>query len=377
MKTLAISKDNLALAIKLRRKLHQYPELSNEEVWTKQYVLEFLKKHTKNIEVIDKGDYFYAAYRVGNDKKNIAFRADYDALPMDEVIDIPWASKNPGVAHKCGHDGHTATLAAFALEVDQKGANQNVFFLFQPAEEVGAGALKCLPFINEEEIDEIYGYHNKSGIKENSISVTRGVTQCASTGMIIKMTGSPAHASQPENGLNPSYAIAEIIQAIPRLTKESKGLLLCTIIQVNIGERAFGMSASSGELLLTLRALYEDEMDALRNNLIHLAEKEAAKYGLQVAFSYSDTFPETRNHDENIDVIIETAKSLNFEVHEQDEAWRASEDFGYYTKETKGAFFYIGNGEDYPQVHTSFYDFKDDLIEIGCSMFQGIIKHVK
>ncbi|WP_368655230.1 M20 family metallopeptidase [Ornithinibacillus sp. 4-3] len=367
-----MNKTNLESAIALRRELHQHPELSNEEVWTKQHLIEFLQKNTTNIEIIDKGEWFYAAYRVGKDKKNIAFRADYDALPMDEVIDIPWGSQFPGKAHKCGHDGHSATLAAFALEVDQKGAEHNIFFLFQPAEEVGAGALKCLPLIEEEKVDEIYGYHNMSGMPAHSINIMKGVTQCASTGMIIKMVGAPAHASQPETGVNPAFAIANIIQSIPELTKESDGILLCTVIQVDIGERAFGMSASKGELLLTLRALYEDEMTALRDSLIDLANQEAEKYGLTVSFEYSDTFPETRNHDESVDVIMNVAKEKGYVVNEMDKPFRGSEDYGHYTKLTKGAFCFIGNGEDHPPVHTSAYDFRDDLIEVACDLFKGI-----
>ncbi|MCP1144470.1 hypothetical protein [Lysinibacillus endophyticus] len=108
---------NYELAKKLSHELHQHPELSNEEVWTKQYLMEFLKANT-NLELVDKRNWFYAIYRAGVNKPNIAFRADFDALLMDEVIDLPWGSKIPGTAHKCGHDGHSATLAGLALEID-------------------------------------------------------------------------------------------------------------------------------------------------------------------------------------------------------------------------------------------------------------------
>ena len=207
---------NLELAKQLRHELHQHPEISNEEVWTKQHLLNFLKKHTE-LEIVDRGLWFYAIYRAGEDKKNIAFRADFDALPMPEVIDLPHASKNPGVSHKCGHDGHAASLAGFALEVDQKGADKNIFFLFQHAEETGDGAIQCATFIKEHNIEEIFAFHNMSGMAFNSINVIDGTAHCASKGMTIHMEGSPAHASQPENGVNPSFAIAKIIDAIPEL----------------------------------------------------------------------------------------------------------------------------------------------------------------
>ncbi|HLO11700.1 MAG TPA: M20/M25/M40 family metallo-hydrolase, partial [Pseudoneobacillus sp.] len=197
---------NYELAKKLRHELHQHPELSNEEVWTKQHLMNFLEANTK-LDLVDKGNWFYAIYRAGTDKPNIAFRADFDALPMDEFIELPWASQFPGKAHKCGHDGHSATLAGFALEIDQAGADKNIFFLFQPAEETGDGAIQCVDFIKEHNIDEIYAYHNMSGFPYKTIGIMDGTTMCASKGMTIHLEGSPTHASQPEKGINPSFAI--------------------------------------------------------------------------------------------------------------------------------------------------------------------------
>ncbi|RKJ53118.1 M20/M25/M40 family metallo-hydrolase, partial [Butyricicoccus sp. 1XD8-22] len=175
---------NLDLALKLRHDLHQNPELSNYETWTKQYLIDFLKSNT-SLEIVDKGQWFYAIYRArpGEGKPNIAFRADFDALPIEETIELPWGSKNHGVSHKCGHDGHSASLAGFALEVDQKGADKNIFFLFQHAEETGDGALQCSTFIEEEKIDEIFAYHNTSGYPLKSVNVIDGVAHCASKGM--------------------------------------------------------------------------------------------------------------------------------------------------------------------------------------------------
>jgi metal-dependent amidase/aminoacylase/carboxypeptidase family protein len=143
---------NLELTIKLRHELHQHPELSNHESWTKQHLINFLKANTK-LEIIDKGLWFYAIYRRGHNKRSIAFRADFDAVPIEETLDMGYASKFPGVSHKCGHDGHAACLAGFALEIDQQGSDKNIFFLFQHSEETGDGAAQCSSFINENNIE--------------------------------------------------------------------------------------------------------------------------------------------------------------------------------------------------------------------------------
>ena len=370
-----MKKENYDLAIELRRELHQHPELSNEETWTKNRLIDFLKTHTKNIQIVDKGNWFYAKYYAGEDQKSIAFRADFDALPMDEVIDLPWASKQPGKAHKCGHDGHSATLAAFALEVDQNGANQNIFFLFQHAEETGDGAAECVELVKEHQIDEIYAYHNMSGFPFKSIGIKNDTMFCASRGMSIYFEGKPAHASQPEVGINPSLAIANIVRGIPDFTakENNKGLVLCTIVQIDVGEKAFGIAASKGVIRMTIRALYENELDILQANLEQVAKREAEKHGLAVEFAYNDVFPETANDKKQADNIRQVAENQQLEIVELEEAFRGSEDFGHYTKLTKGAYCIIGNGEDYPDVHTSEYDFRDELIETGVKLFKGII----
>ena len=365
---------NLELVTKLRHELHQHPDLSNHEVWTKQHLIDFLKAHTK-LEIVDRGLWFYAIYRAGKGNRNIAFRADFDAIPMQETIDIPWASQFPGVAHKCGHDGHVAALAGFALEIDQKGADKDIFFLFQHAEETGDGAAQCAAFIKENGIDEIFAYHNWSGGPLKSVNVIDGTSNCASKGMTIHMEGTPSHASQPEKGRNPAFAIAKVIDAIPGLIAPGKnrGMVLCTVIQVAVGERAFGVSASKGDLLLTIRALYEEEMDRLQKDLEEIASAEAEKYGLKVVFSCNDAFPETSNHKESSDKIRKVCRTKGFQLLEMPEAHRGSEDFGHYLKQTKGAICYIGNGEDYPAVHTVKFDFRDEIIETAVELFKGLV----
>ena len=370
-----LKKENLELAKKLRHELHQYPELSNEEEWTKKHLINFLKENT-SLEIVDKGYFFYAIYHTGEDRENIAFRADIDALPIEEGIDLEYGSKFHGVSHKCGHDGHSATLAGFALEIDQNGADKNIFFLFQPAEETGDGAKKCMSFIEEENIDEIFAYHNMSGMEYKSVNAIKGVTQWASKGMIINMAGSPSHASQPELGKNPAFAIAKVIDKLPEITKSSakKGQVLSTIVQVDVGERAFGFSASKGELLLTIRAEYEEEMNNLQKNIEELAISETEKNGIKVEFKFEDEFPETRNHDESVDKIEIVCKEKDIKFIDMKESFRGSEDFGHYTKLTKGAMCYIGNGMDYVPLHTYEYDFPDELIEVGVELFKGLVK---
>ncbi|MCD8225199.1 MAG: amidohydrolase [Clostridiales bacterium] len=365
--------EHYQMAVTLRHELHMHPEASMQESWTKQHLMDFLKEHT-DLEVVDRGKWFYAVYHAGEDRPSIAFRADMDAVPVEEPEGlVPYASCCPGVSHKCGHDGHSASLAAFALELEGLRPQKNVFLIFQHAEETGQGAKECAALLEEASISEIYAFHNLPGVTQGSLVVLDGVTQYASTGMILRFTGKKSHASYPENGINPAFAISEIVSSLEGITRTDadKGLLMITVIQVLVGERAFGTSPGYGELLLTIRGGFEQEMNGLIGRIENLARERAAHYGLQCSFAYEDTFPETRNRPEAVARVRQAAKDCGIPLEDLKEPWRASEDFGYYTKQIPGAMFYLGSGDAAP-LHTALFDFPDPLIRSAVAVFSRL-----
>jgi amidohydrolase len=370
-----MDKDILDRVVTLRHELHRSPELACRETWTKEHLAGFLKRNTA-LEIVDRGRWFYALYRAGPDKPNIAFRADFDALPMDESIDLPYASRFPGIAHKCGHDGHSASLAGFALEIDRKGADKNVYFLFQHAEETGEGAAECVSLLDEAEITEIFACHNAPGLPENAVGIKDGVVCCASTGMIIRLKGAPCHASQPEDGRNPAFAIAELVRSIPEFTKAAdyKGLAMCTVIGIRAGGEAFGTAAGEGSLMLTIRAEYDGELEKLRQKLEGKTRELAEKDGLEYGISFRDTFSSTVNHKESADKLRRAAKGLGLTVLEGDRPTRGSEDFGRFTQRSPGAFFSMGCGENHAPLHTAAYDFDDRIIATVVDLYTALIK---
>lgn len=366
---------NYHLAVALRHELHSHPELSMNEHWTKHRLMDFIREHT-SLEVVDRGHWFYALHRVGEACPSVVFRADMDAIPVEEAPDlVPYASRCPGIGHKCGHDGHSAALASLALELDKSDVQKNVYLLFQHAEEIGRGAEECVSLLREENISEIYAFHNMPGYPFGAVAVLEETAQFASTGMILSFTGLKSHASYPEDGRNPAFAIGEILTQLPSMTAADlwRGLTLATVIQVAVGERAFGTSAGQGELLLTVRGEFEEEMDSLCQKLTALAQQKAEKYGLSLAVSYEDRFPETRNHPKSVEKVRLAAQQLGIPLAEMTEKFRASEDFGYYTKEVPGAIFYLGSG-DAPPLHTTAFDFPDELIKPAVDLFLQLLK---
>jgi amidohydrolase len=367
-----LDKDILDLAVALRRELHQHPELALQETWTKEHLAGFLRLHS-SLEIVDRGHWFYALYRAGKDRPNIAFRADFDALPMDEAIALPHGSRIPGVSHKCGHDGHSACLAAFALDIDRHGADKNIYFVFQHAEETLEGGFECASLMEEEGIAEVFACHNIPGMPLNSIGVRDGITSCGSTGMIIRLKGSPAHASQPEDGRNPCFALAEIIRSIPAFTDPSRyrGLVMCTVVGINAGKEAFGMSASEGRLMLTIRSHFDEELDILRQKIEARAREEADKYGLECAFSFRDSAPALLNHGESAARVRRAAEKLGLSLVKVEAPSRGSEDFAWFTRRTKGAMFWVGAGEG-PPLHTAEFDFNDRIIPTVADLYRAL-----
>lgn len=397
-----MDRENLEKIKRLRHELHAHPELSMKERETKRRLMEFLRENTK-LFIEDRGHYFYAYANGKNEElEPIAFRADMDALPMEEKAGLPYGSKNPGVCHKCGHDGHCAALCGLALEADRLGTDRPVYFIFQHGEEIGGGGEECAGLIREKGIRWVFAFHNMSGYPEGQVLVKSGVTQCTSKGLTISMEGTPAHASQPEDGKNPAAALAKLALAIeamagiqqgeeiggqgesiaaqgesiaaPGENSSFGGFVLATIVELSAGGRNFGIAASKGSVSVTLRADYERDLNRLEERIRETAQGLAKRYGLALSFEEQDFFPETVNDPEAVSLVRRAAASLKIPVRELSQPFRASEDFGYYLKQCPGAIFYIGNGEDHPQLHTAEYDFNDGILERATDLFFALLR---
>ena len=367
-----MNKDNLKKIVELRHELHTHPELSGREGWTKRRLMDFIKDNT-TLAVVDCGSWFYAAHYVAGTEA-VAFRADMDALPIPETgTGLPWASRCPGVSHKCGHDGHSAALCGLGLELESVPRPRSVYLIFQHAEETGQGGQICAALLRERSISEVYAFHNRSGYPEGSVVVRSGLCQCASKGLTVRMTGRRSHASEPEKGINPSFALTALVSHVESLLKEPhQGLVLCTVVNISVGQKDFGISAGEGEVSMTLRADREAEMDALEAGIREEAARLAQANGLEVEFEVSDPFPETVSSAECVRRVETAAQGLQLPLLQMEAPWRASEDFGYYTREFPGAIFYIGSGETWPPLHTPEYDFNDAIFETAVDMFLAL-----
>lgn len=361
--------------IEFRKKLHKIPEIANHELKTQEMIKEFLKSNTK-VEIVEEKGYFYAKLKGVNPTKTIAIRADHDAIMN---------SKNE-MFHGCGHDGHTAILCGTIMKLEEDTVNNNIIFLFQPAEEDGSGAKITDKMFKDNNITEIFGLHNMPNLKKGVAYYREGCIQCASKGMKIKIKGLQTHASEPEKGLNPSYALAKIIQRLKPLSEyrgfvkskfediEFSSLVLVTVIGIEMGKRNFGVSPAVGEICLTLRASSDKDMEKLDNKIYEmLSEIENDGYSYEIEIF--DDFPETNNDENLCEKTIKILEKFGIEIAKMENPIRASEDFGYYKKFCPSMFFMLGMG-DRPSLHHENYSFDDDIILNGISLFECIAKNI-
>ena len=373
----SLTEQELALVTALRHALHAHPELSGHEQWTKATLMAFLRKHT-SLAVVDRGSWFYAVKKADGHLPAIAFRADMDALPMEEGISLPWGSTIPGVAHKCGHDGHSAALCAFALLLDRLGIPQDTCLIFQPAEETGAGGAACAAFLQEAGISRCYGLHNWSGFPEGQVLTKPGLAMYASLGLTVSYRGIPAHASFPEDGKNPTMALCALAEAVealagPSVNDRPDGRL-ATIVGLSSGGANFGLAASEGRLCCTLRAGSDAALSSLKQAILKRAEALAATHGLTMESTVSDAFPAVVNDATLADAVEQAACEAGLSFAPLPAPFRTSEDFGHYTATVPSVMVFIGNGKNYPPIHTAEYDFVDTNLPRIASLFYAMAK---
>ena len=264
----------------LRQALHRCPERSGQEERTRAALMDFLARRT-TLELRPCGAGFYAAHREpGGTRPPVALRADYDALALP----------GGGAAHLCGHDGHAAALCAAALSVQGERLDRDAFFLFQPAEETGAGAPGCLELFDRERVAQIYGAHNLPGLPLGQVVTRPGTFACASRGVTITFLGRPTHAAYPEHGLSPAPAVGRLLCALPELAAPTGfgGMTLCTVIGAEMGERAFGTAAARAEIWLTLRAERDQDLERLFDGLLRLSQSLASEYALGLEYQVQE-----------------------------------------------------------------------------------------
>jgi amidohydrolase len=369
--------------VALRRELHAHAELAGNEVKTGRVLRRFLEAHAPDRLVTELGGTGLAAVFEGVEKgPSLVFRAELDAVPVGETKENDYRSENIGVSHGCGHDGHMAIVAGLAVRLHQRPLRRGrVVLLFQPAEENGCGARAVL---EDEEFrslapDWIFALHNLPLEKFGEVQIRSGAFTAGSVGVVLHFQGQSSHAAYPEQGRSPAAAVAETIQALAESqdsVDSADSLARITVVHVRVGEPAFGTTPGQAEVMATLRSDQDDILGELRGRVVELAGRVAGAHGLGIELSWTDEFPVTVNHPQAVALVQEVAESRGIAYAWRDAAYPWSEDFGWFTRQYRGAIFGLGAGDEVPPLHSPGYDFPEPLIPRGLDLFEGLIEKI-
>ena len=373
---------SLATLTLLRQELHKYPEVSGKEINTAKKIVSFLESYSPDELINNIGSTgVLAIYHGKKAGKTILFRAELDALPIDEINTFDHRSVNKSVSHKCGHDGHMAILCGLAMELHtNRPETGTVILLFQPAEEDGTGAEKVLndaKFIYKPQF--VFALHNIPGYTKNQVVVKVNTFSCAVNSIIIKLKGVTSHAAEPQMGINPALALSKITERFNQLIQTNlhkEKYCLITPIYSKMGKKAYGVSAGAAEIHFTIRSNSNEQMHEIEKKLEKEALLIAKQFNLKCIVSWTQKFYANENNPTAVEHITAATKHLNLNILEKEIPFTWGEDFGIFTHQFSGAMFGLGSGMTSPALHNPDYDFPDDIIPTGINLFHQISKQI-
>jgi len=367
--------------VELRRQLHRRAELSNHEVATAALVAQVLQRSRPARVIAGLGGHGLAAVFAGREPgPRVLLRCELDALPIAEAADLPHGSADAEVSHRCGHDGHMALMLGLAARLGEDGVQRGeVVLLFQPAEETGEGARRVLDDARFGDLvpHMAFALHNLPGHPLGRVIVRSGPFASASRGLVVKLRGEPAHASEPNLGRSPTTALARLVSGVEALPQRCSALgeaVQATVVHARLGRAArFGTSPGGAVVMATLRAHRQGGLERVWEEAARLARGLAHADGLDVEVTAAEDFPATVNHPAAAALVAASAEDTGLDIDEPNAPFPWSEDFGHFTARFPGALFGLGAGEDSPHLHSDCYDFPDGLLSPGLALLRTLV----
>jgi amidohydrolase len=352
------------------RKLHENPELSNEEFETTKLIKDLLEK--VGIDVLDLPlETGLVAEIKGNPNGPIvALRCDIDALPIQEETTLPYKSKVAGMMHACGHDFHAAVIlgAAYLLKRHQHSLIGTIKFIFQPGEESANGAKKIISTGVVDNVNAIFGIHNISDAEVGIMGLKNGAMTAAVDRFEINITGVGSHAAKPEQGVDPIIIASSIITAFQTVISRNigateKALLSVTHIE---GGNTWNVIPECAYMEGTVRTLSENIRELIHNRMNEIVIGIAKSFGGTAELNWHLGSPATNNSEEWVEFSSKIGRRAGYKV-KQISMGLEGEDFAYYQNKIPGAFITIGTGKSHAHHHPEYK--VDEKAILNCSKY--------
>ena len=368
-----------------RRDIHQHPELGYEERRTSDFVAAKLKEFGIEVHQGLAETGVVGTIRNGNGP-SIGLRADIDALPLEEKNTFKHASTNPGKMHACGHDGHTTMLLGAAKYLAaHKNYKGTVNFIFQPAEEGGAGGERMLQegLFEKFPVDSVYGLHNWPGMEPGYFGVGAGPIMAAADVFDLTVFGRGGHAALPDQCVDPIVVASQIVsalQTIPSRNTHPVDSVVISVTQINAGD-THNIIPDSARMHGTVRTFLEETRSKMPTSILRVAEGVCSAFGATCELDYIRSYPATINSVRETEISAKAVVDLVGEekIIRNPTPSMGSEDFSYMLQARPGCYVLLGigsgNGIGGCLLHSSRYDFNDEVLPIGASYWVTLVEN--
>jgi len=367
-----------------RHDLHAHPELSMQEARTSEIVRNKLGAFGVD-EIITgmAGHGVVGVIRNGASKRAIGLRADMDALPLHEETGLPHASRNPGVMHACGHDGHTTMLLGAAKYLaETRNFDGTVFLIFQPAEEFQAGGEKMVKdgLFERCPMDKVFGLHNWPQAKTGTFLWRTGPVMAAVGFFDIVITGKGSHGAFPHDGIDSIVVSAQIINALQTIVSRSIPPIEGGVVSIGSisGGEAYNILPERVAMKGTARWFKPEVGERIEARLRQVTEGIAASFGATADIKFHRHAPATVNDAEATMLAVDAATAIAGAegVREMPTPTMGGEDFAFMLNAKQGAYLMLGagRGPHDPLPHHPKYDFNDDILPIGASWWATLVE---
>ena len=372
--------DLVAPLVSFRRDIHANPELAYEEHRTAKKIAEALSELGLEVHTGIGRTGLVASMKVGNSDRTIGLRADMDALPIHEETGLPYASRNPGVFHGCGHDGHVSMLLGAAQHLaNTRRFDGTVHFIFQPAEEGEAGARAMIKdgLFERFPCDRVFAFHNWPDLPAGTISTRSGPIMAAADKFEILVEGRGGHAAMPHQTPDAILAASDLVTQLNslvsrRISPMSTAVLSVTQIE---GGSSHNVLPAAVRVVGTVRTFDADVQDRIEESLRLVAEGVAVASGTRMTVNYNRYYPATINNAQAVEEALKAAAGVAHAEVAPHPAF-TSEDFGFMLQACKGAYIWLGQGrgdKDVP-LHHPHYDFNDDVLATGIRLHVALVE---
>ncbi|WP_298804922.1 M20 aminoacylase family protein [uncultured Lentibacter sp.] len=364
-----------------RRHIHMHPELGRDCHETAAFVVERLTEF--GITEITTGwaeSGVVAVIEGQGEGPVIGLRADMDALPMEEITGLDYASKTPGKMHACGHDGHTAMLLGAAKYLaETRNFTGKAVLIFQPDEEGGGGgeAMVQEGMMERFGIDEVYAIHNGPGLEAGQVAMVAGPIMAAVDSFYIDIQGKGGHGAMPHESVDPVVAAVGMVQAIQTIVSrnnDAQERLVVSVTQINTGT-ATNIIPDTARICGTVRSFDAHVRDMVEQRMGEIVAGQAASYGVSATLTYDRGYPATVNDAGRTAFAAEVAREIVGAalVDEEAKPMMAAEDFSYMLEQRPGTYAFVGNGAG-AMVHHPAYDFNDAIAPVGASFLARLVE---